>query len=63
VADNIVTGEKFVAGSGHNDAIRVALRGFAILHQLDEEKKSAGQSFWTPSLRAENTPGGKHSIG
>jgi uridine phosphorylase len=51
VADNIVTGEKFEAGAGHNHAIRVGLRGLAILHQMDEEKKRAGQDFWTPSLR------------
>jgi uridine phosphorylase len=50
-ADNIVTGEKFEAGSGHNHAIQVALRGLAILHQLDEEARHAGQIFWTPSLR------------
>ncbi len=51
VADNIVTGEKFEAGAGHPSAIHVALRGLAILHELDEEKERAGQAFWTPSLR------------
>jgi uridine phosphorylase len=51
VADNIVTGEKFEAGAGHPNAIQVALRGLAILRELDEEKERAGQAFWTPSLR------------
>jgi len=48
VADNIVTGEKFVAGAGHNYAIDVALKGMAILHRMDEQKKRHGQRFWTP---------------
>jgi len=60
VADNIVTGEKFEAGSGHHDAIKLALRGLAILHELDEEKKAAGQHFWIPSLRARNAKGSDH---
>ncbi len=51
VADNIVTGEKFEAGAGHNNAIEVALKGLAILHRMDEEKRAAGQDYWTPSLR------------
>jgi len=51
VADNIVTGEKFTAGAGHNTAIRVALHGLAVLHQMDTEKARANQEFWTPSLR------------
>ena len=51
VADNIVTGETFTAGAGHDMAIRVALRGLSILHQIDKEKSSAGQEYWTPSLR------------
>jgi uridine phosphorylase len=54
VADNIVTGEKFTAGAGHNVAIRVALQGLAILHQMDQEKSLAQQDFWTPSLRQSN---------
>ena len=52
VADNIVTGEKFTAGAGHDTAIRVALEGLAILHQMDSEKAQAGQDYWTPSLRS-----------
>jgi uridine phosphorylase len=55
VADNIVTGETFAAGAGHDVAIRVALRGLAILHQMDTEKSLAKQVFWTPGLRKPNT--------
>lgn len=55
VADNIVTGEKFAAGAGHDVAIRVAIRGLAILRQMDTEKSLAQQDFWTPSLRKPNT--------
>ena len=51
VADNLVTGEKFEAGAGHNNAIRVGLQGLAILHEMDNEKQRAGQAYWTPSLR------------
>ncbi|HML21995.1 MAG TPA: nucleoside phosphorylase [Aggregatilinea sp.] len=51
VADNIVTGETFTAGAGHDTAIRVALKGFSLLRQMDLEKQRAGQDFWTPSLR------------
>lgn len=51
VADNLVTGEKFQAGAGHNNAIRVGLQGLAILHEMDIEKHRADQAYWTPSLR------------
>ena len=51
VADNIVTGETFTAGAGHDTAIRVALKGFSLLRQMDLEKQRTGQDFWTPSLR------------
>lgn len=54
VADNIVTGEKFTAGAGHDVAIQVALHGLSILHQMDKEKSMAQQDFWTPSLRAQS---------
>ncbi len=33
VADNIITGEKFTAGAGHNIAIDIALEACALLHQ------------------------------
>ncbi|MCB0047738.1 MAG: nucleoside phosphorylase [Caldilineaceae bacterium] len=35
VADNIVTGQRFEAGAGHDWAIRIALEGLAILHAMD----------------------------
>jgi uridine phosphorylase len=50
VADNIVTGERFEAGAGHDRAIRIALDGLALLHGMDAEKAAAGRRFWTPSL-------------
>ena len=51
VADNLVTGEKFTAGAGHDSARQMALRGLAILASMDREKAQAGQAHWTPSLR------------
>lgn len=35
VADNIVTGEKFLAGAGHASAIEVSLEGLVELHRID----------------------------
>jgi uridine phosphorylase len=55
VADNIVTGETFTAGAGHDVAIKVALQGLAILHEMDIEKSLAEQDFWTPGLRKPDT--------
>lgn len=55
VADNIVTGEKFNAGAGHDVAVQVALHGLAVLHRMDQEKSAANQHFWTPSLRQPNS--------
>jgi uridine phosphorylase len=46
VADNIVTGEKFEAGAGHNRAVCLVLEGAAILHTMDEQKKMAGKQHW-----------------
>ena len=37
VADNIITGEKFTAGAGHNVAIDIALEACAILHKMDNK--------------------------
>ena len=51
VADNMVTGEKFRAGAGHDTAQRVALHGLAILARMDRAKAAAGQRYWTPALR------------
>lgn len=50
VADNIITGEKFTAGAGHNVAIDIALEGCAILSEMDEQKRKAGKANWNPSL-------------
>ena len=51
MADNLVTGETFTAGAGHDTARQMALRGLAILARMDREKAAAGQAHWTPSLR------------
>lgn len=51
VADNVVTGETFRAGAGHDTAVRMALRGLAILAEMDRERERAGRRYWTPGLR------------
>ena len=50
VADNLVTGEKFVRGAGHAAAIDVALEGCAVLAKLDRDKRAANRKHWFPSL-------------
>ena len=54
-----MTGESFEAGAGHDMASRMALRGLAILAQLDAEKSAAGQRHWTPNLRVPALSGRK----
>lgn len=49
VADNIITGEKFTAGAGHNVAIDIALEACSILHQMDMEKGE--KANWYPALK------------
>jgi uridine phosphorylase len=48
VADNIVTGEKFVAGAGHHAAVEVALEGLALLTRMDKAARAAGAEHWLP---------------
>lgn len=50
VADNISTGEKFIAGAGHHAAIDVALEACAVLHQMDQSKARQGKKNWYPTL-------------
>jgi uridine phosphorylase len=50
VADNIVTGEQFVAGAGHGTAMDVALDGIAVLHRMDVARANSGVQHWLPSL-------------
>jgi uridine phosphorylase len=50
VADNIATGEGFVAGAGHDTAVEVALEGVAILHRMDLAARKAGSDHWLPSM-------------
>lgn len=56
VADNLVTGERFTAGAGHDMAGRMALRGLACLAEMDAEKRAVGQRYWTPNLRGAGAP-------
>ncbi len=53
VADNIATGEKFVAGAGHAAAIDVALEGVAILAGMDRARARHGSDQWLPSMGME----------
>jgi uridine phosphorylase len=50
VADNIVTGETFQAGAGHDQTIRLALEGSAILHDMDKQKSTAGGRYWNRNM-------------
>lgn len=50
VADNIVTGEKFQAGAGHDAAIEVALEGLVVLHAMDAQRAESGLPIWIPAL-------------
>jgi uridine phosphorylase len=50
VADNIVTGERFIAGAGQTAAIDVALAGLVLLARMDQACKDAGAEHWLPSL-------------
>ena len=50
VADNIATGETFVAGAGHRAAVDVALEGVAVLHRMDTVARAAGSDLWLPSM-------------
>lgn len=50
VADNLCTGEKFDAGSGHNFAIDIALEGCYLLNEMDRQKKKHGKRYWHAGL-------------
>lgn len=56
VADNIVTGERFEAGAGHETAIKIAIEGLAVLRAMDDAKAAAGSPHWTPSLGLAGAP-------
>jgi uridine phosphorylase len=51
VADNVSTGAKFEAGAGHDEAIEVALRGLALLHEMDRQRSRDGLALWSPARR------------
>ncbi|WP_208948485.1 nucleoside phosphorylase [Segnochrobactrum spirostomi] len=53
VADNIATGEPFVAGAGHAAAIAVALEGVAVLAGMDRAKARQQATRWLPHMGLE----------
>lgn len=53
VSDNLCTGEKFVAGTGHNYAIDIALEGCYILNEMDKQKQKLGKNNWYPNIGKE----------
>ncbi|MDL1890007.1 nucleoside phosphorylase [Nitrospirales bacterium NOB] len=50
VTDNIISGEKFVAGEGTDNSIRIVLEGFSVLKKLDDSKRAAGKQNWFPGI-------------
>lgn len=50
VTDNIISNEKFIAGAGSDNSIRIALEGYAILKQMDDAKKAVGKENWFPTI-------------
>lgn len=53
VADNIATGEQFVAGAGHAAAMDIALEGVAILAGMDRARDRHGAEYWLPHMGME----------
>lgn len=53
VADNIATGEQFIAGAGHAAAMDVALEGVAILAGMDRARKRHNSDHWLPHMGME----------
>jgi len=53
VADNIATGEQFVAGAGHAAAMDVALEGVAILAGMDRARQRCNATHWLPHMGLE----------
>ena len=50
VADNITTGDKFIAGSGHQEAMDIALECCGFLKKIDSQKNRASKPYWYPGL-------------
>lgn len=59
VADNLCTGERFQAGSGHGSAIDIVLEGCAVLNAMDKQKKNMGKRYWYPDMEKEQMYGEK----
>ena len=50
VSDNVLTGEKFQQGPGHNDTISIALNACSVLNEMDASKKKSGKKYWIPKM-------------
>lgn len=50
IGDNVVGREPFQNGKGHENAIKIGLKGIAILHRMDELKAKNSKAYWHPSL-------------
>lgn len=50
VTDNIISGERFVAGKGAAESLVLALEGLSRLYSIDEQKRMAGKKYWHPAL-------------
>ena len=48
IDNNIVTGERFIPGQGHDDSIQVVLEGLANLHNMDVQKEKKNLPCWVP---------------
>lgn len=48
VDNNIITREPFTPGDGQDTATEIAFEGFALLAEMDAQKKAEGKSFWVP---------------
>lgn len=50
IGDNVITGQKFQAGAGHHQAIKVGLDAIGILHEMDAAKRKIGTRYWSPTV-------------
>ena len=50
IGDNVFNDEPFQVGAGHEQAIKIALEGLAILHQWDVIKQRKEKEYWVPGL-------------
>lgn len=50
IDNNIVTGERFIPGMGHDFSIEVVLEGIATLFKMDQQKEKSGLPCWIPEI-------------